>query len=210
MEPRSRDSIERGSSTTVYFSHISRGGVFSGRRSSLSYPVSGHGSSGTLQRSLPFVRLLSHALGHRARLIPPIPRYQHPHLPCPVLRLQVCEEDQDPQVGRDGLRHRYPNTRGDGSSRSATQEYLGEDRFLYFLTDRYSIDEIALLPPSCDPLFSGEGVLCVLYGRKKYIIWDSYQQTDPLVRSARMQSIRLWSRIYFEPKHRVPRSKSST
>ena len=62
-------------------------------------------------------------------------RYQHPHLPRPVLRLQVHQEDQDSQVGRDGLRYWYPDIRGDRTSGRPAQEYLGKDRFYCFLGD---------------------------------------------------------------------------
>ena len=71
-------------------------------------------------------------------------RYRRSHLRCFVLRLQGRQEDQCPQVERDGLRHRYPNTRGDGSSRSPTSEHLGKDRFHCFLNDRCFRDTIAL------------------------------------------------------------------
>ena len=59
MDTRSRDSTGRSFSTIVPFNHISRGGVYSGRHSSSSSPVSRHGSSGTLLPSSPSVSLPS-------------------------------------------------------------------------------------------------------------------------------------------------------
>ena len=167
---RDRDSTGRRSPTTVLFSHISLGGVCSGRRSSLSYPVSRRGSSGILLPSLPFVRPLSYAFGHRMKPIQPTPRHQHPYLPFPVLWLQDFQENQDPQVGRDGLCHWYSNARGDGSSRSPTQEYLGEDRFLCFLIDRCFFDEIALLLSvlRCASLGGRGGAVCTLWPEQIY------------------------------------------
>jgi len=65
MDTRSRDSTGRSFSTIVPSNHISRGGVYSGRHSSSSSPVSRHGSSGTLLPSSPSVSLLSYAVPNR-------------------------------------------------------------------------------------------------------------------------------------------------
>lgn len=133
MGTRNRGSTGECSSTTAPSSRIFRGGEFPGRHSSWSSPVSRHGSSGTLPPSLRTVSSLSGALTLLQNSS--LPRHQHPHLPCLVLRLQVHQEDRDPHVGRDGLRHRYPDTRRDGSPSRPAQEHLGKDIFRRFLND---------------------------------------------------------------------------
>ena len=62
-------------------------------------------------------------------------------------------------MGRDGLRHQYPNSQGDGNSRSSTKEHLGKDCFRCFLNDCSFSDKIT--PQSYDTL--PEEMSCVLY-----------------------------------------------
>ena len=103
--------------------------------------------------------VLSHAPNRLLKPIWPPSRHQHPHLPRRILRLQVRQEDQDSQVGPDGLRHWHPDTRGDGTSGRPAQKYLGKDHVHYFLGDH---GFPGLGSPPCDAHFLGD-VLCTLW-----------------------------------------------
>ena len=66
---------------------------------------------------------------------------------------------------RDGLCHRHTDTRGDGNSRTSSQEYLGENRFVCFL-DGHGLPDIISFFSSLylsRVILSSEGVVCNLW-----------------------------------------------